>query len=116
MNEAAVIAFFNNAISTAWQPGDHVVGAQVNHEKQFTFLELRTPELADAVLKMDGIEIGSATIRIKRPKDYNAATAPPLTGPPIVLRLETLGIISPFVPDGPNKIFMGEFHVIVAIV
>lgn len=48
-------------------------------------------------------------LKVRRPNDYNPDGAPPM-GQSIVLRLDALGVIASTVPDGPNKIFVGEYH------
>jgi hypothetical protein len=47
-----------------------VVGASVNQDKNFAFIEFRTPEDATAALALDGVEYKTVAMRISRPKDY----------------------------------------------
>ena len=63
-------------------------------------------------MALDGLEIVPGyPVKVKRPNDYNPATAPLTTHVP-VLDVSPLGIISPTVLDGPNTIFIGglQYH------
>lgn len=61
-------------------------------------------------MALDGLEIiPGYPVKVKRPNDYNPASAPLTTHVP-VLDVSTLGIISPTVLDGPHKIFIGGLH------
>ncbi|KAI8370545.1 uncharacterized protein BYT42DRAFT_92502 [Radiomyces spectabilis] len=77
-----------------------VTSVQINHEKNFAFVEFQTPEQATAAMSLDGIMFEGHSLKVRRPKDY----VPP-TGydsgsyPP--------GMVSMMVPDTPNKIFVG---------
>eukprot|EP00584_Thalassiosira_punctigera_P009299 CAMPEP_0172535306 /NCGR_PEP_ID=MMETSP1067-20121228/7377_1 /TAXON_ID=265564 ORGANISM="Thalassiosira punctigera, Strain Tpunct2005C2" /NCGR_SAMPLE_ID=MMETSP1067 /ASSEMBLY_ACC=CAM_ASM_000444 /LENGTH=564 /DNA_ID=CAMNT_0013320231 /DNA_START=6 /DNA_END=1699 /DNA_ORIENTATION=+ len=88
---------------------DPIISVYINRERRFAFLEFRTMEVTTACLALDGIDVsGRGKVKVKRPNDYNAAMAP-ATNPGTAPRLDTaaLGIVSPTVPDGPNKIFIG---------
>lgn len=75
--EREVMDFFNAVICRTYQPGEHVVSVSMNHEKHFAFLELRSMELAAAVLELDGIQYRGAPLRIRRPNDYNPTAHKP---------------------------------------
>jgi splicing factor U2AF subunit len=88
---------------------DPIISVYINRERRFVFLEYKTMEITSACLALDGIDVmGRGKVKVKRPNDYNAALAP-LINPATAPRLDTarLGIVSPTVPDGPNKIFIG---------
>jgi splicing factor U2AF subunit len=105
--DAAMRSFFDDVLSKSYMPGDHIVSVFINHEKRFGFLELRTIELTTAVLQLDGLFFNGHQLKIKRPNDYNASAAPLPSGPPILLRVGDVGVLSSQVQDGPNKIFVG---------
>lgn len=88
---------------------DPIISVYINRERRFVFLEFKTMEITTACLALDGIDVmGQGKVKVKRPNDYNAAMAPminPATAPQ--LDISKLGIVSPTVPDGPNKIFIG---------
>ncbi|KAL9188295.1 hypothetical protein ACHAXT_006673 [Thalassiosira profunda] len=88
---------------------DPIISVYINKERRFAFLEFKTMEITTACLALDGIDVmGRGKVKVKRPNDYNAALAPAVN-PATAARLDTaaLGIVSPTVPDGPNKIFIG---------
>ena len=88
---------------------DPILSVYINRERRFAFLEFRTMEITTACLALDGIDVmRRGKVKVKRPNDYNAALAP-VPGVAQAPRLDTaaLGIISPTVPDGPDKIFIG---------
>mmetsp|Transcript_22679 Transcript_22679/g.47344 ORF Transcript_22679/g.47344 Transcript_22679/m.47344 type:complete len:742 (-) Transcript_22679:558-2783(-) len=88
---------------------DPIISVYINRERRFAFLEFKTMEITTACLQLDGIDVlGRGKVKVKRPNDYNAALAPavnPATAPK--LNTAALGIVSPTVADGPNKIFIG---------
>ena len=126
MSEDEVHAFFRDAIrdsivlDPAMNPNaashraqyvdsDPIISVYINRERRFVFLEYKTMEITSASLALDGIDVmGRGKVKVKRPNDYNAALAP-FINPATMPRLDTakLGIVSPTVPDGPNKIFIG---------
>jgi splicing factor U2AF subunit len=88
---------------------DPIISVYINRERRFVFLEFKTMEITTACLALDGIDVmGQGKVKVKRPNDYNAALAP-MINPTTAPQLDTskLGIVSPTVPDGPNKIFIG---------
>lgn len=44
--------------------------------KAFAFLELKTIELATAVLELDGIVYKDTQLKLRRPSDYNPSMVP----------------------------------------
>jgi splicing factor U2AF subunit len=104
--DAELMAFFSTTIANVYMPGEHVVSAQTGGPgKPFAFLELRTVDLATAVLQLDGIAFKGQSLKIRRPHDYNPLGQPP-AGPVIKFNVHDL-VISSTVPDGPNKFFIG---------
>lgn len=106
--EGEMQAFFNATISRIYMPGTHCLAAHVNNsDKRFAFLEFSTVDMATAAIQLDGVMFKGCQLKIRRPNDYNPAGQPPPTGPPILLNVSSLGLISSTVPDGPNKVFVG---------
>lgn len=102
--EASFVAFWNERMSdTRFKvaDGDPCVGAQVNAEKGYAFVEFRCPEEATNAMSFDGVIFLNQALKIRRPKDY---VGPDLGPPP---QLHVPGVISTNVPDGPNKIYIG---------
>jgi hypothetical protein len=98
--------FINDTINRAGYPGDHLVTVLPINEKPFAFAEFRTMEMCDACLSLNGIMFNGRTLKVIRPKDWNAALQPPLAQK-ISLNPSSLGIIPRLVEDGPNKVFIG---------
>jgi len=111
ITEGELTTFFNEILVKAVGPspdgGQHVLSVYVNQERAFAFVELKGIELTTACMALDGIRYQDHQLRIRRPSDYNAATAPQPTGPIPTLNLAALGIVSTTVSDGPNKVFIG---------
>jgi len=115
LSEDDVHAFFRESIHAAMNKvnpspeDDPILSVYINVERRFAFLEFKTMEICTATLALDGINIlGKGKVKVKRPNDYNPAMAP--TPNPALLPnfdVSKLGIVSPSVPDGPNKIFIG---------
>jgi hypothetical protein len=100
-----------------------VASVYLNLEKRFAFVEFKTPQLASAVMGLDGMEIRPGiAVKIKRPHDYSESLAAAFRmsaalggggghdGDYVALDVSRLGIVSNTVPDGPNKIFIGGLH------
>ncbi|KAI8368833.1 hypothetical protein EDC96DRAFT_504520 [Choanephora cucurbitarum] len=84
-----------------------VIAVQINHDKNYAFVEFETPEQATMAMAVDGIMFQGQQLKIRRPKDYQ----PPVDGdygehPP-----QLPGLVSTNVPDTPNKIFIGGLPV-----
>ncbi len=78
-----MVAFFNaelRARGLCQSIGEPVVCAQVNSERHFAFIELRSVEETTAALTLDGINCLGSTLRIRRPRDY----FPPGTSPSVL--------------------------------
>ncbi|KAJ8656046.1 hypothetical protein O0I10_008268 [Lichtheimia ornata] len=96
VDENTMADFFNTTMqqfNTTNQ--DAVVSVQINHDKNYAFVEFQTPEQATAAMQFDGITFQNQTLKVRRPKDYQ-----PPGG-------EYVDTSSTAVPDTPNKIFIG---------
>ncbi|KAI9236638.1 MAG: hypothetical protein BYD32DRAFT_369523 [Podila humilis] len=106
INEDILSDFFNQTmISTnlTTGAGAPVVSVHINHDKNYSFVEFRTPEEATAAMAFDGIVFQNQTLKIRRPKDYQ----PPEGESQEVPKIHVPGVISTNVPDSENKIFIG---------
>jgi splicing factor U2AF subunit len=113
VTEESLHTFFRDAIATALVKGldeDPILSVYINQERRFCFLEFKSVEMTSACMALDGINVmGRGKVKIKRPNDYNVAMAPLSLNLP-EMDVSKLGIISPTVPDGPHKIFIGGLH------
>lgn len=98
INEDDIASFFSNALAavggTTAGPGPCVVNVYINAEKRFAFIELRTVEEASNAMALDGIMFEGATVRIRRPADYNPTAAAALgpSAPNPNLNLAAIGL------------------------
>ena len=53
-------------------PGSPVLAVQINLDKNFAFLEIRSVDEATAALAFDGINFMGQSLKIRRPSDYKA--------------------------------------------
>lgn len=104
VNESTIADFFNNKMNEhnlGVMPGNSVVSVQVNHDKNYAFVEFRDPQEATNAMALDGLSFKGQSLKIRRPKDYQ--------GPEdvVVPNVYLPGVVSTNVPDTPNKIFIG---------
>ena len=103
-SEANLCAFFNakmRELKLTSGDSEPCLGAQVNPDKGYAFLEFRTPDEATNAMSFDGIVFQSQSLKIRRPKDYVGPDVRPDAS------VHVPGVISTNVPDSPNKIFIG---------
>ncbi|KAI8806416.1 splicing factor U2AF 65 kDa subunit-like protein [Cladochytrium replicatum] len=106
VQDTVLIDFFNEhmlARKLATSSQDPVISAQINHEKNYAFVEFRTPEEATSAMAFDGIKFQASLLKIRRPKDYQ----PPMGAVPEMPSIYVPGVVSTNVPDSPNKIYVG---------
>ena len=53
-------------------PGNPVLAVQINLDKNFAFLEIRSVDEATSALAFDGINFMGQSLKIRRPSDYKA--------------------------------------------
>ena len=73
--EDAMMEFFNQQMhlaGLATGPGQPVLAVQINLDKNFAFLEIRSVDEASAALAFDGINFMGQSLKIRRPSDYKA--------------------------------------------
>ncbi|KAI6658528.1 Splicing factor U2AF 50 kDa subunit-like [Oopsacas minuta] len=109
ITEDLMVQFINEKMhqtSLVLAAGNPVMSVQVNHDKNFAFIEFRSVEECSNALAFDGVNLQGQALRIRRPSDYknlfgsdDEMAAEFLSGVP--------GVVSTIVADGPNKIFIG---------
>lgn len=52
------------------EPGPSIISAQVNHDKNFAFVEMRSVDETSNAMTLDGVEFHGCALKIKRPRDY----------------------------------------------
>jgi len=73
--EDAMMEFFNQQMhmaGLATGPGNPVLAVQINLDKNFAFLEIRSVDEATSALAFDGINFMGQSLKIRRPSDYKA--------------------------------------------
>ncbi|KAG0210956.1 U2 small nuclear RNA auxiliary factor 2 [Mortierella sp. GBA30] len=106
INEESLADFFNQtmmSMNLTTGAGAPVVSVHINYDKNYAFVEFRTPEEATAAMAFDGISFQGQILKIRRPKDYQ----PPEGASHEVPQIHVPGAISTNVPDSENKIFIG---------
>merc|ERR1719223_581886 len=83
-DEGKITDFFNTMMlsnSLAFQqPGTIVTSAQINYEKNFAFIELRSVEETTNAMTLDGVEFMGCALKIKRPRDFQPIQTWSMTG------------------------------------
>ncbi|KAI3979869.1 hypothetical protein MKX01_042523 [Papaver californicum] len=78
-DEQSVATFFSQVMSAIGGntagPGDDVVNVYINHEKKFSFVEMRSVEEASNAMALDGIIFEGAPVKVRRHRDYNPSLA-----------------------------------------
>ena len=106
VSEDEIRDFFNEAMRHTFRvEGDCVINTQINYEKNFIFLDLRTPEEASEAMGLDGIKLRDHMLKVRRPNNY----VPPTSNESLMkpAAAASLGLVSTNVPDSPNKLFVG---------
>merc|ERR1719242_905401 len=119
VSEEEIRKFFNATMIAAKPEADGsggVVGGEqsvtnvyLNAQKRFAFVEFRSPQEATQAMELEGIQFFGESLKIGRPANYNPNLLPQELRPDNVPKLNTskLGIVSNFVPNGPNKLYCG---------
>eukprot|EP00123_Amoebidium_parasiticum_P013727 comp22118_c0_seq1/m.32329 comp22118_c0_seq1/g.32329 ORF comp22118_c0_seq1/g.32329 comp22118_c0_seq1/m.32329 type:complete len:565 (-) comp22118_c0_seq1:609-2303(-) len=107
VTDAQMMNFFNEQMQAAnliSQPGYPVLNVQINHEKNFAFVEFRSVDECTNCLAFDGIMFMGQSVKIRRPKDYIPVPGQVMEPPRSIL---VPGIVSTMVPDSDHKLFIG---------
>ncbi|KAI8329802.1 hypothetical protein BC941DRAFT_463605 [Chlamydoabsidia padenii] len=105
IDEQSTANFFNDAMKQMKGTDEiFVASVQINRDKNYAFVEFKTPEQATTAMAFDGIQFQGQTLKIRRPKDYQPPNdgSGEYAGPTY---LQSHGLAS--VPDTPDKIFIG---------
>ncbi|KAG0174019.1 hypothetical protein DFQ30_006347 [Apophysomyces sp. BC1015] len=101
IDEKEMTDFFNETMEKMnLASGPSVLAVQINHDKNYAFVEFHDPDQATAAMAFDGITFQAQTLKIRRPKDY-------LPAGDDASMVHVPGVISTIVPDTPHKIFVG---------
>lgn len=106
ITEELMVEFFNAKMQECGlctASGRPVITAQIDMEKNYAFLEFRSVEETTQAMAFDGIILQGQSLKIRRPKDYQAL--PGLTGDGSTVHVP--GVVSTVVPDSPHKVFIG---------
>lgn len=105
--EQTVFEFFNAQMRAAKlndKTKAPIQAVRINMDKNFAFLEFKERSECTNALAFDGVEFRGAPLKIRRPLDYN----PPSDDEDMALpQIHVKGIVSNFVKDSVNKIFLG---------
>jgi splicing factor U2AF 65 kDa subunit len=88
--------------------GASLRGVSLHSSRKFAFLEFVGPADATRALSLDGLQVEGYSLKLRRPKDYvplPGESADPLPPQPSQL---LPGVVSTTVPDGPNKVYIGN--------
>ncbi|KAK7268275.1 hypothetical protein RIF29_20971 [Crotalaria pallida] len=98
-NKQSVATYFSKVMAkiggnTVGQ-GDAVVDVNINHDKKFALVEMRSVEEASNAMALDGIIFEGTPVKVTRPTDYNPSLASTLgpTRPNPSLNLAAVGLI-----------------------
>ena len=97
--------FFNQQMALtglAQSEGMPVIAVQINLDKNFAFLEFRSIDETTAAMAFDGIVFQGQSLKIRRPRDYQAMPGLGEGG-----QNGVPGVVSTVVGDSPFKIFIG---------
>ncbi|XP_046700011.1 U2 small nuclear RNA auxiliary factor 2b isoform X2 [Silurus meridionalis] len=103
--EESMMDFFNAQMRLGGliqAPGNPVLAVQINQDKNFAFLELRSVDETTQAMAFDGIIFQGQSLKIRRPHDYQ-----PLPGMSENPSVYVPGVVSTVVPDSAHKLFIG---------
>ncbi|KAJ2790473.1 hypothetical protein H4R20_007011, partial [Coemansia guatemalensis] len=107
VDEDSIASFFNDLMVRAnIAPPDElpVQNIQINHDKNYAFVEVRNAEQATMGMGLDGVVFQNQKVKIRRPKDY---IPPPGQSEPKPPSFNIPGVLSNTVPDSPDKVYVG---------
>eukprot|EP00727_Mastigamoeba_balamuthi_P005776 m51a1_g1818 hypothetical protein (1039) ;mRNA; f:492685-496160 len=113
LSEAELTDFINTSMRAAGLSAttdNPVTACQIFPDKNYAFVEFRTPEDATAGMSFDGIQMHGNSLRFRRPKDYNPAEIGAVPAAPGAEALRAVlghDIISTNVADTEHKIYIG---------
>ncbi|MES1903598.1 MAG: U2 small nuclear RNA auxiliary factor 2, partial [Paramarteilia canceri] len=73
-DESDIIEFFDNMMQAnslkSAEPGSCVISSQLNHDKNFAFIEMRSVDETTNAMVLDGVQFHGSPLKIRRPRDY----------------------------------------------
>ncbi|KAF5895855.1 splicing factor U2AF 65 kDa subunit isoform X1, partial [Clarias magur] len=110
ITEESMMDFFNAQMrlgGLVQAPGNPVLAVQINQDKNFAFLELRSVDETTQAMAFDGIIFQGQSLKIRRPHDYQPL--PGMSENPSVYVPDVVfpGVVSTVVPDSAHKLFIG---------
>ncbi|XP_046700017.1 U2 small nuclear RNA auxiliary factor 2b isoform X8 [Silurus meridionalis] len=109
--EESMMDFFNAQMRLGGliqAPGNPVLAVQINQDKNFAFLELRSVDETTQAMAFDGIIFQGQSLKIRRPHDYQPL--PGMSENPSVYvpgGVTEQRVVSTVVPDSAHKLFIG---------
>lgn len=107
VSETAMMDFFNQQMhltGLSQTEGSPVIAVQINLDKNFAFLEFRSIDETTAAMAFDGIVFQGQSLKIRRPRDYQAMPGLP---DQVSVASNVPGVVSTVVSDSPFKVFIG---------
>lgn len=104
--EDEISRFLNKTIASVTPSStDSVLGVQISHDRNYAFVDFRTPEDASTLITFDGItwKDGISSIRIRRPREYSEGGEVVTSGGPSGV----LGSISSFMAETDKIALVG---------
>lgn len=108
--ETSMMDFFNQQMhltGLSQTEGSPVIAVQINLDKNFAFLEFRSIDETTAAMAFDGIVYQGQSLKIRRPRDYQAMPGLPDQVSSSSIQSNVPGVVSTVVSDSPFKIFIG---------
>ncbi|KAG7325628.1 hypothetical protein KOW79_010553 [Hemibagrus wyckioides] len=113
ITEESMMDFFNAQMRLGGliqAPGNPVLAVQINQDKNFAFLELRSVDETTQAMAFDGIIFQGQSLKIRRPHDYQplpGMSENPSVYVPGHCEFSFSGVVSTVVPDSAHKLFIG---------
>ncbi|PVV04731.1 hypothetical protein BB560_000760 [Smittium megazygosporum] len=116
VNEDSIASFFNKLLieqNLASPSSPSVTGVQINHAKNYAFVEFSKSEQATATMGFDGAQFQSQNLKIRRPKDYIPPPGQPPDPTPTMFPNTSVNSSNSFgipsmVGETPFKIYIGN--------
>jgi len=80
----------------------------INRDKNYAFIEFFDKDDSTIVISMDGIVFNGQALALRRPKEYHEAITSGQLMEEVPKLLAIPGMAAQQVPDGPDKLFMGN--------
>lgn len=104
--ESDIVRFFNEQMRLAGltsAEGDPVISCQINTDKNFAFVEMRSVGETTKAMSFDGLDFNGQSLKIRRPHDFQPVVGVSDEFNPAAFS----GTVSNIVPDSQHKLFIG---------